>query len=78
MCRQVTTPSNLRDTEWATQTCTLSFDTLGIWPENADGTDVNTVCRSNDEKLLVTGDDFGKVKLFANPAAQPKVNLDLF
>lgn len=64
----------MRDIQWATQSCTLSFDTVGIWPENGDGTDINSVNRNNDRALLVTGDDFGKVKLFTNPATQPKVN----
>lgn len=52
----------------------LSVGFSGIWPENADGTDVNTCARSHSSKLLVTGDDFGKVKLFSYPASQPKVS----
>uniref|UniRef100_A0A1L8E5X0 Putative echinoderm microtubule-associated protein-like 1 n=2 Tax=Nyssomyia neivai TaxID=330878 RepID=A0A1L8E5X0_9DIPT len=71
-CRQVTNPSSLRDNTWATHSCTLTFETLGIWPENADGTDVNTASRSHDGKLIATGDDWGKVKLFGYPACQPK------
>lgn len=74
LCRQITTPAALRDTQWASQSCTLSFDTVGIWPENADGTDINSVNRSNDQTLLATGDDWGKVKLLSYPASQPKVN----
>jgi len=73
VCRQITSSSSLRDTEWATQSCTLSFHTIGIWPENADGTDVNTASKSSDNKLIVTGDDWGKVKLYSYPASQPKV-----
>lgn len=65
----------MRDTEWASQTCSLSFQTVGVWPENADGTDVNTVCRSYDKSLLVSGDDWGKVKLFSFPSSQPKVSI---
>lgn len=71
-CRQVTSSSTLRDTEWSTHTCSLTFQTLGVWPENADGTDVNTVARSGDRKLVASGDDWGKVKLYSYPAAQPK------
>lgn len=63
----------MRDTTWATQNCSLSFSTVGVWPENADGTDVNTVCRSSDLSLLASGDDWGKVKLFSFPTSQPKV-----
>lgn len=63
----------LRDVEWATNNCTLSFTSIGIWPENADGTDVNYCDRSNNKSLMATADDFGKVKLFSYPVVQPKV-----
>lgn len=53
----------------------MSFETVGIWPEGADGTDINVASRSQDKSLLATGDDFGKVKLFAYPASKPKVIL---
>ncbi|XP_042144589.1 echinoderm microtubule-associated protein-like 2 isoform X6 [Ixodes scapularis] len=72
VCRQVTNMSITRDLKWHTQSCTIGFNAFGIWPENADGTDVNTCARSHSSKLLVTGDDFGKVKLFSYPASQPK------
>ncbi|XP_031836394.1 echinoderm microtubule-associated protein-like 2 isoform X6 [Nomia melanderi] len=72
VCRQIPQPSALRDVEWATHTCIISFETIGIWPEGADGTDVNNCSRSGDSKLLATGDDFGKVKLFSYPACQSK------
>jgi microtubule-associated protein-like 1/2 len=39
---------------------------------NADGTDVNTACRSNGKSLLVTGDDFGQVNLFKFPVVTKK------
>ncbi|XP_011145909.1 echinoderm microtubule-associated protein-like 2 isoform X5 [Harpegnathos saltator] len=72
VCRQIPQPSMLRNVDWATHTCVISFETIGIWPEGADGTDVNNCTRSGDGKLLATGDDFGKVKLFSHPACQPK------
>lgn len=77
-CRQITSPSTLRDVLWISQFCTLSFQTIGVWPENADGTDVNTVARNSDGKLLASGDDWGKVKLYSYPVSQPKVNLIIF
>ncbi|KAJ3659306.1 hypothetical protein Zmor_011002 [Zophobas morio] len=71
-CRQIPQTGVMRDVEWATNNCTITFTTIGIWPENADGTDVNFCDRSHDEKLVATGDDFGKVKLYSYPASQPK------
>ncbi|XP_024881267.1 echinoderm microtubule-associated protein-like 2 isoform X7 [Temnothorax curvispinosus] len=72
VCRQIPQSSMLRNVDWSTHTCVISFETIGIWPEGADGTDVNNCTRSGDGKLLATGDDFGKVKLFSHPACQPK------
>lgn len=77
MCRQITSLSNINDVKWATQNCSLSFQTVGVWPENADGTDINAVCRNADGTLLASGDDFAKVKLFLFPTIQPKVGLFL-
>ncbi|XP_072031419.1 77 kDa echinoderm microtubule-associated protein-like isoform X3 [Amphiura filiformis] len=71
-CKQVTSATTMRDTEWATFTCVLGFPVVGIWAEGSDGTDVNTVGRSNNSKVLATGDDFGKVNLFKYPASVPK------
>ena len=35
----------MKEVEWATYTCPIGFEALGIWPEGADGTDINAVCR---------------------------------
>ena len=53
---------------WSTQNCTLTFDTLGIWPSLADGTDIN-VCSAFKEYLAV-GDDFGRVRIYKYPSQQ--------
>merc|ERR1711871_480849 len=70
--KQIKSSSSLRDTAWDTWTCTIGWPGQGIWPPGADGTDINSVDRSPDESLLVTADDFGKVKLFRYPAPQTK------
>ncbi|XP_066551015.1 echinoderm microtubule-associated protein-like 1 isoform X5 [Amia ocellicauda] len=69
-CKQVVSVETTRDIEWATCTCTLGFHVFGLWPEGSDGTDINAVCRSHEKRLLVTGDDFGKVHLFSYPCSQ--------
>jgi len=63
--------SSCKDVKWFTWTCTLGFYSQGIFP-HAEGNDVNTVCRSNNQKFLVTGDDYGKVNLFAFPCVVAK------
>ncbi|XP_039893399.1 echinoderm microtubule-associated protein-like 2 isoform X1 [Simochromis diagramma] len=70
--KHVTNMDTVRNLEWATSTCTLSFSTFGIWPDGADGTDINAACRSHDGSLLASADDFGKVHLFSFPCSQPR------
>ncbi|XP_047450361.1 echinoderm microtubule-associated protein-like 2 isoform X2 [Mugil cephalus] len=70
--KHVTNMDTVRNLEWASSTCTLSFNTFGIWPDGADGTDINAVCRSHDGSLLASADDFGKVHLFSFPCSQPR------
>ncbi|XP_047248024.1 echinoderm microtubule-associated protein-like 2 isoform X2 [Girardinichthys multiradiatus] len=70
--KHVTNMDTVRNLEWFTSTCTLSFSTFGIWPDGADGTDINAVCRSHEGSLLASADDFGKVHLFSFPCSQPR------
>ncbi|XP_011505810.1 PREDICTED: echinoderm microtubule-associated protein-like 2 [Ceratosolen solmsi marchali] len=72
VCRQISQGSLLKDIDWATHSCVISFETVGIWPDGPDGVDINICNRSGDGKLLATGDESGKVKLFSYPACQPK------
>jgi len=59
--------SELRDIKWPDWTCVLGWPVQGVWPEGSDGTDVNALHCSHSQDLLVTGDDFGQVKLFNYP-----------
>ncbi|XP_063061009.1 echinoderm microtubule-associated protein-like 2 [Engraulis encrasicolus] len=70
--KHITSMDTVRNLEWATATCVLGFNVFGIWPDGADGTDLNAVCRSHDAALLASADDFGKVHLFSNPCCQPR------
>lgn len=63
--------SSCRDTPWYSWTCKLGFPVQGIFP-GVDGTDVNTVDRSQNSQLLATGDDFQLVKIFKYPSVVPK------
>ncbi|XP_057199759.1 echinoderm microtubule-associated protein-like 1 isoform X2 [Triplophysa rosa] len=72
VCKQVVSVETTRDVEWATFTCTLGFLVFGLWPDGSDGTDINAVCSSNEKRLLITGDDFGKVHLFSFPCSQSR------
>ncbi|XP_038816578.1 echinoderm microtubule-associated protein-like 6 isoform X1 [Salvelinus namaycush] len=48
----------------------LGDEVLGIWPRNADKADVNCACVSHAGLNVVTGDDFGLVKLFDFPCIE--------
>ncbi|KAG6611619.1 putative microtubule-associated protein [Phytophthora cinnamomi] len=63
----VTRASSLRDVKWATWTCTLGWPVQGIWPECADGTDINAVSASSSRTILASGDDSSNVKFFRYP-----------
>ncbi|GAB6020327.1 Echinoderm microtubule-associated protein-like 5 [Chamberlinius hualienensis] len=71
-CRQITAPAQVKNIEWISDSCPINFNVLGIWPEGADGSDVNCCSSSHSQKLLATGDDWGKIKLFNYPSCHPK------
>ena len=64
----------MRDVQWVTQNCLMTFDTIGIWPETVDGTDLVVGARSWSGSDFVAGDDFGKLKLYNYPVVKPKVS----
>ncbi|OXU30897.1 hypothetical protein TSAR_011501, partial [Trichomalopsis sarcophagae] len=72
VCRQIAQGSFLKDAEWATHSCIISFETIGIWHDGFDKIEINSCSRSEDGRLLAVGDSLGKVKLFSYPACQPK------
>lgn len=69
--KQIKSATAVRDVKWASWTCTLGWPVQGIWPECADGTDVNSVCRSQSGKVIATSDDSGLVNLFRYPCVTP-------
>lgn len=50
----------------------------GVWLEGSDGTDINALCRSHNEKMVAVADDFCKVHLFQYPCPKLKVTVFLF
>ena len=62
-----TSATAMKDVEWGTQTCALGWGVQGIWPPVPDGTSVNAVDRSASGRLLITSDNFGRLKMFRYP-----------
>lgn len=63
-------PEALRDERWETYTCIMGWHVQGIWPPCSMGLDINSVDRSTKGDVIVTGDDFSKIKLFRYPCAK--------
>lgn len=59
--------SNTIETMWTDQTCKFGWSVQGIFPSGTDGSHVNRVCMSKDQKLIVSGDDYGLVNIYRNP-----------
>jgi len=63
------------DVKWSNWTCKLGWCVRGIWANVSDGTDINTVnITGPDQKnrLVATGDDFGRVSIYRYPCIVEK------
>ena len=58
---------------WDQWTNIFGWSVQGIWNKNSDATDVNSVVRSTTGTLVLTGDDFRRVKLFRFPCVRGAV-----
>lgn len=78
LCRQITNASSVSELQWATQSCILTFETIGIWPENAEDYDVVSAAKSDDSSTLVAGNSNGLIQVYNYPAALPNVSTSHF
>lgn len=68
-CEQDTSgASNTVETLWASQHCKFGWNVDGIFPKETSGDHINCVDMSEDQSLIATGDDFGLINIFRNPA----------
>lgn len=65
--KQVTNREEISSIHWYTFTGVLGNEVNGIWEKYTDTNDVNAVDANFQGEVLVTGDDFGLVKLFKFP-----------
>ncbi|XP_069750294.1 echinoderm microtubule-associated protein-like 2 isoform X2 [Narcine bancroftii] len=71
-CKLIRNRYECKDLEWVSYTCVLGFHVFGVWPDGSDGTDINALCRSHNERVVAVADDFCKVHLFQYPCSKPK------
>lgn len=62
--------SNTIEQTWVDQSCKLGWSVQGIFPSGCDGSHINSVSMSRNQKLIATGDDWGLVCLYKNPALE--------
>lgn len=65
--KHLTNKEEIKGIHWASWTCVIGSEVNGIWPKYTNITDVNSVDGNYGSSVLVTGDDFGLVKLFRFP-----------
>lgn len=65
--KHLTSKDEIKGIHWATWTCVIGPEVSGIWPKYTDINDINSVDANYNSAVLVTGDDFGLVKLFRFP-----------
>jgi WD40 repeat protein len=58
----------VRACSWAPNTCPMSWESVGIWPNDGDLTDINAMEVSEELGMIVTADDYGTVKSFNGPS----------
>jgi hypothetical protein len=60
----------IKKIEWHTFTGVLGDEVNGIWEKYTDKTDINATDANLADQVIVTGDDFGLVKLFRFPSVK--------
>ena len=66
--KQATNKDEIRGIHWATWTGVLGPEVNGIWEKYTDTNDINATDAYFGGESVVTGDDFGLVKLFRFPS----------
>jgi len=66
--KQAVSKDEIQSIRWATFTGVLGPEVLGVWEKYTDKTDVNAADAEFKSQVVVTGDDFGLVKLFRFPS----------
>jgi len=58
-------------TEWAGDPLIAGWDCQGLYQPGFDGTDLNDATLTSDHRLIITGDDYGTIRIHNYPAIDP-------
>lgn len=72
-CKRVTSKEEIQAIHWSFWTGVLGQEVNGIWPKYTQVNDINATHASFNHQVIVTGDDFGLVKLFRFPCIKKGV-----
>lgn len=72
--KRVTNKDEIKAISWSTWTGVLGTEVNGIWEKYTDTNDINATDTSFPNNTLVSGDDFGLVKLFRFPCIKKGIN----
>ncbi|OQR90411.1 microtubule-associated protein [Thraustotheca clavata] len=67
----ISSPSSLRDVDWASYTCVLSWASQGIWGQSQDF--IHAVGVSPEAKMMVSGNDKGELSLHSFPSLSKNI-----
>lgn len=68
--KRLTNKEEIKTIQWATWTGVLGTEVNGIWDKYTDTNDINATDAAFQHNVMVTGDDFGLVKLFKFPTVR--------
>jgi len=68
--KRLTNKDEIKTIQWSTWTGVLGTEVNGIWDKYTDTNDINATDTCFQHNVMVTGDDFGLVKLFKFPSVR--------
>ncbi|TNV83122.1 hypothetical protein FGO68_gene10203 [Halteria grandinella] len=66
--KQIKKKEEMKTVTFNDNQCKLGWAVQGVYPPQTDGTHINTVAQCQSAKLLATGDDYGLVSIYRDPA----------
>ncbi|XP_063080185.1 echinoderm microtubule-associated protein-like 5 [Engraulis encrasicolus] len=65
--KEVMNREELKMVQWASWTCALGSEVMGVWPKYSTTNDITSLDANFTNQVLVTADDLGTVKLYRFP-----------